>query len=76
MKRGIGVDDVQTWYVQGGIGCIVLSTRGGWCTTACGHWITGDATEDRPKRICRKCRTQLPRLTPVSEAAGQGEGER
>ena len=65
------LDEIKAWSMLGGVACIVTSGQGGWVTTACGHWRTGDATFGRPKRVCRKCREALPNLRPTA-ALGKG----
>jgi hypothetical protein len=56
------IDDISHWVKLGGIGHVVLTQDGGWVTTPCGHWMTGDVTAERPKRVCRKCRKAIPTL--------------
>jgi len=58
----IQIEDVKAWAVDAGVGHICMSAGDGWLQTACGSWQTGDATTERPKRVCRKCRKMLLKL--------------
>jgi hypothetical protein len=58
----VTIDEIRCWSVLSGVGCIVIGGSHGWVNTACLSFRTGGWTENRPKRICRKCREALPRL--------------
>lgn len=60
----ITIDQVRHWGVlDRNIGHIVMSCSGGWYYTACGTLTPSLVVQDeRPARICRKCRNQLGSL--------------
>ncbi len=55
------LSDVPLWSEMSGISCIVMRVEGGWITTACGHWRTGNTTTSVPRRRCRACVGRLHR---------------
>lgn len=65
----IAIDDVKLW-TTGGIGHVIIGQQHGWYYTACQSFGTFGKTKKRPKRICRKCRAALPKLTPVKKPEG------
>jgi hypothetical protein len=62
----ITLDDVKKWHVESGIGHIVCQIKDPGLYTACDtlHWGTGleSCQDERPKRICKKCREALKYL--------------
>jgi len=69
------LNDVKHWYMDAGIGHIVIGGRwspgtlSGWNYTACGSMSTGTATREIPRRKCRRCMALLKDLTVLT-----GEG--
>lgn len=60
------IDQIKAWSMFGGVGCVVISASNGWHNTACFSFRTGDHfLEDRPKRVCSRCRAAIPSLRPV-----------
>ena len=68
----VTVEQVKHWHVFAGVGHVVSARLGtGWLELACGTVCTGDATGERPKRVCRKCRERLKDAVPVADGEGQ-----
>ncbi len=62
----IAIEDVPMWTVDHrNIGHIVMMRKHGWIFTACDSagLSFGDPTQERPKRICRRCRAKLKTLS-------------
>jgi hypothetical protein len=62
MSEAVTVDDIPKWTNKGGHA--VAREDHNWIWTLCGtmaagHWHTVD---EKPKRICRKCKELFPRL--------------
>ena len=57
--------EISHWTVSSGVGHVLTGSGGGWVTTACGSWQPGDVTNDRPARICRRCRAAVGGLRPA-----------
>ena len=63
----VEIEQVKYWHVWQGIGHVVATNHGdGWLDLACNTVCTGNVTEDRPARICRKCRERMKDAEPVS----------
>lgn len=61
----VSVEDVKHWHLRLGIGHVVVTDyKDGWIELACRTVCTGDVTEVRPNRICRKCRERLKDAIP------------
>jgi len=64
----IALSRVPLWTTARDGGHVVLSTRGGWASTACSHWGTFSTQAEVPRRKCRACvrRLMAGELTLVS----------
>lgn len=71
----ITIDQVPAWYIESGIGHIVMSNGGPGSKgafSACQTWWPSgfeqsEITSETPKRICRKCRAALSNLKPAGQ---------
>ena len=61
----VKIEEIKIWVkLYGNISHILIQTNSGWNQTACGILTpNGDVHEDRPIKVCRKCRAELPKLT-------------
>jgi len=53
------VDEVKWWVIDRGISCVVVETKNGWCMTLCDTASPGEPTDQRTKRVCKRCRYRL-----------------
>ena len=61
----IDIKDVPAWTTSSGIGHIVMKGISP-SFTACGSLIWGGEIEKEvPKKICKKCRAMLDKITPI-----------
>ena len=67
----VQVEDINSWYIESGIGHVISHIKDPGAYSACGSLFWGvwggDLTKDTPKRICAKCRKKLKSATLASK---------
>lgn len=72
----ITLEQVKVWGIQNGIGHIVMSGEKhddepsglAWVRTPHGMYSWMEIQSERPKRICRECRSAMGTITPNQDA--------
>jgi hypothetical protein len=72
----VTINEVPMWLMIGRTGHAMTFQNNGWFHTACLMFTpNGEATKEKPARICGKCRAALRKMSlrePTAEVALEG----